>query len=83
MDKQSKVQRMAESLSIAGIEGCIRGCEERIAAIGRLDVEAVRFPNCDGTLAAHEARAQGRLLNVALLERARAALVIRVRAGGF
>jgi|TARA_R110000824_G_scaffold6506_8_gene30084 hypothetical protein len=78
MDQQSKVERMAASLSTAGIEGCIRACEGRIAAIDQLDADLP--PPAD--LAAAEARAQGRAINLALLAKARAALAIRVAAGG-
>lgn len=77
MNNDNKAQRMAAALSIAGIEGCIRACEDRIAVIDQLDTDAAGA----GPQAAAEARAQGRLLNVALLEKARTALAIRVKAG--
>jgi hypothetical protein len=77
MDQQGKVQRMA-ALSIAGIAGAIRACESRIAEIDQLEADAAG----SGPQAAAEARAQGRTLNLGLLEVAREALAIRVKAGG-
>ena len=73
----NKAQRMARSLSIKGIEGCVRDAQRKIAEVDQMDQDE---PAATQEIA--DSRAYYRMANSEKLEEAREALAIRVKAGG-